>query len=67
MGHWGSRVTRAAYGVDTLNGGRVRIIAFRRVTCDDGRTWYSRAIVVRLRNGTFFGLGLPACSGLRTR
>lgn len=66
-GHWGSKVTRAAYGVDTLNGGRVRIIAFRRVTCDDGRTWYSMAIVGRLRNGTFFGLGLPACNGLRTR
>jgi hypothetical protein len=66
-GHWGSKVTRAAYGVNALSGERVRMIAFRRVTCEDGRTWYSTATVVRLRSGTFFGLDLPACHGLRTR
>jgi hypothetical protein len=61
-GHWGANPTRAAYGVDTRNGIHVRIIAHLPITCDDGRTWYSRVVVVFLGNGRFFGLHLPTCA-----
>lgn len=60
-GHWGSNPTRAAYGVDKRDGTRVRIIAYRPITCDEGRTWYSSVVVVL--HGNFFELRLPTCDG----
>lgn len=62
-GHWGFNPTRAAYGIDMRDGTRVRVIAYRPVTCDEGRsTWYSRVVVVFPGNGKFFGLRLPTCN-----
>lgn len=62
-GHWGSNPTRAANGVDKLNGIGVRLIAYRPITCEEGRTWYSRVVVVFPGEGRFFGLRLPTCDG----
>ena len=59
-GHWGANPTRAAYGDDMRDGTAVRVIAFRPIACA-GRTWYSRVIVVTLRDGNFFDLRLPTC------
>lgn len=58
-GHWGANPTRAAFGVDEADGSRVRVIAYRPVSCGDGRTWYSRAVVVQHSNP--FDLRLPTC------
>ncbi len=60
-GHWGLNPTRGAYGHNKRNGKGVRIIAYKPITCDEGRTWYSRVIVVFPGEGTFFGLRLPTC------
>jgi hypothetical protein len=60
-GHWGARRTRAAYGVDVHDGTRFRIIAFRPISCDGGRTWYSRVVVLTFPDGNAFGLRLPTC------
>jgi len=62
-GHWGANPTRAAYGVDTRNGTRVRVIAYRPIACDEGRTWYSRVIVLTFPDGNAFGLRRPTCDG----
>lgn len=59
-GHWGAKSTRAAYGVNERSGARVRVIASHPITCE-GRAWYSRVIVVTLRDGNFFGLLPPTC------
>lgn len=61
-GHWGANPTRAAYGVDMRDGTRVRIIAYRPITCDEGRTWYSRVVVLSLVDGNAFELRLPTCN-----
>jgi hypothetical protein len=66
-GHWGFNPSRAAFGVDTRDGTHVRVIAYRPVACDEGRTWYSMAVVVFPGNGSFFGLRLPTCDGHRDR
>lgn len=60
-GHWGANPTRAASGIDLLDGTRVRLIAYRPITCDDGRTWYSRVVVVFLSDGNGLELRLPTC------
>ncbi len=60
-GHWGFNPTRAAYGVDKRDGRGVRIVAYRPITCDEGRRWYSRAVVVFPGDGSGFELRLPAC------
>ncbi|HEX4463087.1 MAG TPA: hypothetical protein VH042_00415 [Solirubrobacterales bacterium] len=62
-GHWGANPTWAAFGVDTRDGTRVRVIAYRPIACDEGRTWYSRVVVVFPGNGSFFELRLPTCDG----
>lgn len=61
-GHWGANPTRAAFGVDMRDGTRVRVIAYRPITCDDGRTWYSRAVILSLVDGSAFELRLPTCA-----
>jgi hypothetical protein len=60
-GHWGAGTTRAAFGVDARTGARVRVIAYRRVTCPGGTIWYSKLIVVDLRTGHYSVRRLPAC------
>jgi len=60
-GHWGSNPTRAAYGADKRDGTAVRVITFRPVACSDGRTWYSRVVVLPFPDGNAFGLRLPTC------
>lgn len=62
-GHWGANPTRAAFGVDMRDGTRVRIIAYRPIPCDEGRTWYSRVVVVFPGDGDGFELRLPTCDG----
>jgi hypothetical protein len=62
-GHWGANPTRADYGVDTRNDTRVRIVAYRPIACDEGRTWYSRVVVAFPADGKFFELRLPTCDG----
>jgi hypothetical protein len=61
--NWGANPTQAAYGVDTRTGTRVRVTAYRPVTCDEGRTWYSRVVIVTPGNGNNFGLRLLTCDG----
>jgi hypothetical protein len=58
---WGRFRSWGVRGVDTRTRGDVRVIAFRRVSCADGRTWYSAANVVDLRNGNYFVVRLPTC------
>jgi len=60
-GHWGSNPTRAAYGVDRRDGRGIRIIAYRPIPCDKGRTWYSRVVVFFPGDGTGLVLRLPTC------
>lgn len=60
-GHWGANPTRAAYGVDMRDGTRVRVIAYRPISCGGGRAWYSRVVVVSLVDGNGFELRLPTC------
>lgn len=60
-GHWGVHAPRAAYGVDMRDGERVRVVASRPVTCDDGSTWYSRVGGVFLRRVRGFAFRLPTC------
>jgi hypothetical protein len=62
-GHWGAVPTRGAFGNDVRTGEGVRIIAYRRVECDDGRAWYSRVILNFRGTGNFFELRLPTCVG----
>jgi hypothetical protein len=62
-GHWGFNPTRASYGVDKRDGTHVRVIAYRPIACDEGRTWYSRVVVFFLEDGSGFDLRLPVCDG----
>ena len=60
-GHWGAKTTRAAYGNEVRGGKAIRVIAYRLITCMDGRDWYSRAVIFYPGNGRWFGLALPVC------
>jgi hypothetical protein len=61
-GHWGANPTRAAFGDDRRNGKRAQVVAFRPITCEDGRAWYSMVVVLLFAdNGNSFSLRLPAC------
>lgn len=60
-GHWGVFAPRAAFGGDMRDGERVRVVASRPVTCDDGSTWYSMVGGVFLRHVRGFQFRLPTC------
>lgn len=60
-GHWGANPTRAAFGVDVRAGTRIRVIAYRPITCNDGRAWYSMAAFLTWPEGNAFALRLPTC------
>lgn len=60
-GHWGVFAARAAFGVDMRDGERVRVVASRPITCDDGSTWYSMVGGVFLRHVRGFQFRLPTC------
>jgi hypothetical protein len=62
-GHWGFNPTRASYGIDKRDGTRIRVIAFRPINCDEGRTWYSRVVLLSFPEGNAFELRLPSCDG----
>jgi hypothetical protein len=59
---WGEFRSEGSYGVTTDDGVRVRVIAFRRVRCPDGRTFYSAANVVEPGNGSYSVVRLPTCA-----
>jgi hypothetical protein len=61
---WGEFRSEGSYGVNVRNGIRVRVIAFRRVRCTDGRTFYSATSVVEPGNGSYSVIRLPTC-GIR--
>lgn len=49
-------------GVNTRTGARVRVTVMRRIRCGDGRTFYSRAVILNPGTGHFFYLRLPICN-----
>lgn len=58
---WGEFRGQGSYGVNAGTGVRVRVIAFRRVLCPDGRVFYSAANVVEPGDGSYSVVRLPAC------
>jgi hypothetical protein len=58
---WGEFRSQASDGVNSSNGIRIRVIAFRRVRCSDGRVFYSAVNVVEPGNGSYFVVRLPTC------
>jgi hypothetical protein len=58
---WGVFNSRGVEGVDTRNGAELRLFAYRRIRCGDGRVFYSYANVVNLKSGDYFYLRLPIC------
>ena len=60
-GGWGRFRSKGALGVNDRTGTRVRVWAYRRMSCGDGRTFYSSANIVNLENGEYFWVHLPIC------
>jgi hypothetical protein len=58
---WGVNNSRGTAGIDTRSGAEIRLFAYRRIRCGDGRTFYSEANVVNLKTGHFFYVRLPIC------
>jgi hypothetical protein len=58
---WGEFRTEGSRGLNVSKRIAVRVIAFRRVRCADGRTFYSAANVVEPGNGSYFVVRLPTC------
>jgi hypothetical protein len=58
---WGEFRSQASNGLNSGNGIRIRVIAFRRVRCRDGRVFYSAVNVVEPGNGSYFVVRLPTC------
>jgi hypothetical protein len=57
---WGRFRGHGARGI--LNGQiDVRVIAYRRVRCKDGRTFYSEANIVEPGNGSYYVVRFPTC------
>jgi hypothetical protein len=61
---WGEFRSEGSLGVHVRTNVRVRVIAFRRVRCADGRTFYSAANVVEPGNGSYSVVRLPVCDDL---
>ncbi len=66
-GEWGEFSSPGALGVNVRTHTRVRVIAYRRMRCGDGRTFYSSANVLNLNNGSFYSIRLPICDNPRPR
>jgi hypothetical protein len=58
---WGEFRSQASNGVNSSNRIRIRVIAFRRVRCRDGRVFYSAVNVVEPGNGSYYVVRLPTC------
>jgi hypothetical protein len=58
---WGSRKSAGEFGEDARTGAEIRLFAYRRIRCGDGRVFYSEANVVNLKTGVFFYVRLPIC------
>jgi hypothetical protein len=57
---WGRYSAEGSRGI--VNGQiDVRVIAYRRVRCKDGRTFYSEANVVEPGNGSYYVVRFPTC------
>jgi hypothetical protein len=61
---WGTYKSRGIDGEDTRSGAEIRLYAYRRIKCGDGRTFYSEANVINLKTGNFFYVRLPICDDL---
>jgi hypothetical protein len=64
---WGEFSSPGELGVDVWSGTSVRVIAYRRMSCGDGRTFYSSASVVNLETGSFYWVRLPICDSSAPR
>jgi hypothetical protein len=62
-GHWGVGRTFGALGMDTSTGVRVRLIAWKRIRCDDGSTWYSAVLALNLMTGNVEAVLHPPICG----
>jgi hypothetical protein len=58
---WGEFRSRGESGTNARTRTRVRLFAYRRIRCGDGRIFYSNAIVEDLRNSHYRVLRLPVC------
>jgi hypothetical protein len=61
---WGTFNSRGSRGVEVRTGAAIRVFAFRRVECRDGRVWYSGAVIFDPGNSKITVLRLPTCEAL---
>jgi hypothetical protein len=59
---WGTYSSRGSNGVEVRTGLHVRVFAWRRVECRDGRIWYSSAVVFKPSNSQISVLRLRPCA-----
>lgn len=64
---WGTHKSRGINGEDTRTGAEMRLYAYRRIRCGDGRTFYSEANVIDLKTGNYFYVRLPICGDMMPR
>lgn len=63
--HWGGFRSQGNEAVNRRTGREVRIIAYRRVRCADGSTWYSLANMFSLVGSYNAVVRLPVCNNSR--
>jgi hypothetical protein len=63
--HWGDFKSLSNEAINSLTKGEVRIVAYRRVRCADGSTWYSLANVFSLVGSYNAVIRLPVCGDPR--
>jgi hypothetical protein len=61
---WGTFSSRGSLGLNVRTGAHVRLFAFRRVECRDGRVWYSSVVAFNPGNSHITVLRLPTCDAL---
>lgn len=59
---WGTYSSVGSNGVEVRTGLHVRVFAWRRVECPDGRIWYSSAVVFKPENSHISVLRLKPCT-----
>ena len=60
-GEWGNSKAYGEEAVSARTGSEVKLIAYRRVRCADGRVWYSRANLFNTDSGYDAIVQLPVC------
>lgn len=63
--HWGGFRSQGNEAVNRRTGREVRVIAYRRVRCPDGSTWYSLANMFSLEGSYNAVIRLPVCNDPR--